>query len=345
MHPLTPLSFLLPLTAALSSLALQAHTVYQYPNPTWVENIAIRPNDALLLTLLTSPTLQTIPEPDAPKPIALDVYTFPNSTSLIGIAPLASGCEDDDAYLLISGNPNIAGSFIAWTVTYPNNNNKHDNTNANVNDSDKPIIKRIADLTKSGLPNGIVSLGPSEHAVLIADSFLGLIWRLDIQTGKYHVYLQNAETSAPAGSPPNTVAVNGLKISHGYLYFTNSAKVAIYRVKIDEHGRVKEGTQVETVANLSAANSFLDDFAIRNGIIWVATNSPDNKVFAVDINTGQYVVVLNVAGPTAAAFGRGKDDKDVLYVTTNGGLRGAPNGVAPEGGKVVAVNTKGFRFS
>ncbi|KAK0654964.1 hypothetical protein B0T16DRAFT_395934 [Cercophora newfieldiana] len=304
---------------------LSHHTVYQFPKPTWVENIAIRPSDALLLTLLTSPTLQTIPFPTSPKPVDLPVYTFPNATGQTGIAPLTPFC---DAYIALAGDANDpVGSFSAYTVSFSNNTK---NTT--------PKIKKVAALTKSGLPNGIVTVSEG-HAALIADSFLGLIWRLDIATGNYTVAIQIPETAAPPGLPPGTIAVNGLKISHedGYLYFSNSATVAIYRIRIDKDGYPRG--KAETVARLNA--SFVDDFAIRNGVIWATTNS-DNRVFAVDVKTGRNVVVLDVLGPTSAAFGRGREDRHVLYVVTNGGLREFPDN-PPEGGKVVALDTRGFR--
>lgn len=76
-----------------------------------------------------------------------------------------------------------------------------------------------------------------------------------------------------------------------------------------------------------------------------------NTVFAVDVDGGKgrktvlgALGELTVGGDTSAAFGRGKGDGNVLYVVTGGAMGSPVNGTLIEGGKVVAVDTKGFRF-
>lgn len=46
-------------------------------------------------------------------------------------------------------------------------------------------------------------------------------------------------------------------------------------------------------------------------------------------------------GTTATAFGRTKKDKNVLYITTNGGLSD-PSVVGIIGGKVLGLDTRGL---
>ncbi|KAK1760110.1 putative six-bladed beta-propeller-like protein [Echria macrotheca] len=152
----------------------------------------------------------------------------------------------------------------------------------------------------------------------------------------------------PVGSSASTVGINGLKVFRDKLYWTNSGATTIYAMDITPDGFPLSG-RVETVVKLDAA--FLDDFAVdeKREILWVATNS-DNRLFAVDLRSGKAVVAaggveqLTLAGDTAAAFGRTERDEGVLYVVTCGGLRQKICGIS-EGGKVVAVDTKGFRFS
>ena len=63
----------------------------------------------------------------------------------------------------------------------------------------------------------------------------------------------------------------------------------------------------------------------------------------MDVKSGKAKIVvgsvseMTVAGSTALAFGRGKKDKDVFYVSTGGGLFKPINGTVTEGAKVVAV--------
>ncbi|EON97825.1 putative six-bladed beta-propeller -like protein [Phaeoacremonium minimum UCRPA7] len=143
------------------------------------------------------------------------------------------------------------------------------------------------------------------------------------------------------------IGINGIKVFHGYLYWANSFEATIYRLKLDAKGYAAKGAKVEPVAVVDAA--FIDDFTIDStGVIWAATNL-DNRVLAIK-PFGENVVVegslteLTVAGDTAAAFGRLKADKKVLYVSTSG-AEGAPvNGTITEGGKVVAIDTSGFKL-
>jgi hypothetical protein len=51
---------------------------------------------------------------------------------------------------------------------------------------------------------------------------------------------------------------------------------------------------------------------------------------------------LILARDTSCAIGRGKGDTKILYVATNGGIANPVNGILVEGGKVVAIDTRGF---
>ncbi|KAK4443380.1 hypothetical protein QBC34DRAFT_443427 [Podospora aff. communis PSN243] len=333
MRPHAPILILANTATALINPPTQIlphRIIYEFPKPSWIENIAIRPSSALLLILLSSPTLQTIPNPTSPQPVALPVYTFPNATGQTGIAPLTPNC---DAYIVLAGNPSLTGSFSAYTITFPPNSHPPNTTSP-------PTITLIAPLPAVALPNGITPT-PHGRAALIADSLLGLIWRLDLVSGEYHTALQTPETAAPPGSPPKTIAVNGVKIHKGYLYFSNSVTVSIYRIPINTEGYPLPNARVETVAKLDA--KFLDDFVVgEGGVVYVATNL-GNTVVAVDVESGSSVVVLEVYGPTAVALGRGERDREVLYVVTDGGLMGSREEL-PEGGRVVAVEVGGVEF-
>jgi hypothetical protein len=79
-------ALVLPLLAASSNP--NTTLIYQFPNGTWIENIAVRYNNALLLTLLTMPDLYNL-DPTSSKPSLTLLYTFPNATALFGIAEYA----------------------------------------------------------------------------------------------------------------------------------------------------------------------------------------------------------------------------------------------------------------
>jgi sugar lactone lactonase YvrE len=189
------------------------------------------------------------------------------------------------------------------------------------------------------------SIPQNPTTVLISDSTLGVVWRLDTLTGHFNIALDFPEMKiAPNASL--AIGINGLRISKDTLYWTNSFERTIYRVTIDKNGSVAPGAAVETVVQIKEA-VFLDDFAIgSDGIIWAAENVA-NRLFAVRPD-GSYQVVeggvnqVTVAGDTAAAFGKGRKDQKTLYVVTSGAQAGPVNGTYTEGGKVVAIDTSGY---
>ncbi|KAK0648715.1 putative diphthamide synthesis protein-domain-containing protein [Cercophora newfieldiana] len=286
-------------------LPLPNNLVAQFPNLSWIENIAVRHNGDLLLTQLpvsitTNVSLYTVLNPSSISPTLtpIQIHTFNDTNSLFGIAESAT---TPDLFVLVGGNLPTSPSprtYPVWTVDFRGHNHL-------------PKITEITKLTSAELPNGVAAI-PHRDAVLVADSWAGLTWHVNIKTGNVSLGIQVPEMAPPSGSPATTVGINGVKIHKGYLYWTNSGLVTLYRVRIDAEGRQAQGSKVETVAKLDAA--FLDDFAIgEDGIIWVATNV-NNTLIAVRPDTGENVVVegavaeMTLAGDTAAAFGRGKDD-------------------------------------
>ncbi|KAI4861183.1 hypothetical protein F4820DRAFT_434608 [Hypoxylon rubiginosum] len=338
-----------PLHVYRNETGLPAKTIFQFNQTgTWLENLAVRPNGDLLMTMLTpSASLWTLKRPYSPHPEASLVHTFSGATGLNGITETSP-----DTFVLLSaeysgvGEP-VAGSFAVWEVSF----------RRGPSSSSTPSIRKITDFPEAQLANGIASVPSCESdIVLVGDSFAGSLWRIDTRTGAREPLIQQAPSmSAPAGGAL-PIGINGLKVRAGYAYWSNSAQVAVYRTRIDGHGYLAapapsataaDGTAVvveETVATLDGS-PFVDDFAFDNrGLLWAATNG-DNKVDVVRVGDGFVETVVGgaeedtVAGDSAVAFGRTALDRDVLYVTTSGTL---PNS-RTEPAKVVAVNRAGFR--
>ena len=66
-----------------SSLKSPVRTTYQFPNETWVENIAVRSSGQLLVTIITSPDLYQV-DLFSSAPASL-VHSFPHAQSTLGI--------------------------------------------------------------------------------------------------------------------------------------------------------------------------------------------------------------------------------------------------------------------
>jgi hypothetical protein len=325
-------------------LPLPARTVAQLDKvPTWLENIAVRATGDLLVTQLApAPVLYTIKSPASANATLEPIYEWhePNVTDILGITETFP-----DTFNIIAGNATAdalgyAGSWSVWEA-------KLSSCNSSV-----PAIRKIANIPEAMLLNGITPLPGHPEIVFIADSQFGFLFRLDTRTGKHEVIAKGPEFDPYPARQHKTVGfgINGVKIRDGYLYFSNSNLVSIFRMPITMDGYVaKEGkAKVELYADLNAAVDFVDDFVFSgDGTLWAASNY-GNSIVAVSPGGKKIRVVagaitqLTLAGSTAAAFGRTKYDRDVLYVCTAGGLGEPVNGTIVEPGKVEAIDIAGY---
>jgi hypothetical protein len=295
-------------------IAPSVDKVFQFPLGTWIENIAVRSNGQLLVTLLTAPELHLI-DPSANPPTSKLIHSFKeaNVTGLLGITEL-----EHDVFAIVADALPLAatpGDFAIWKADFRRQ---------------PASINKIADVPSGQLLNGIAKL--DSHTLLITDSMAGNIVKLDVKTGKSKPILEDASMK------PGTIngsfvkaGVNGLKIQDSYVYYTNAALASLYRVRID----CSSGKATGPFEVIASGMPDADDFALqRDGTAFVAVGS-SNVVEKVVPSGGQSIYAGNldsgkILGPTAAAIGRGKD-RDVLYVVTNG---------RKEGGSVIAVGLR-----
>ena len=295
--------------------------IYQFSNSSFtdIENIAARSNGQLLLNLITEPSTYYI-DPTSSNATAQHLYTFPNGTSLTGIAEY-----NPDVFAVVVGNYTIAkyaglpGSFAIWSL--------------DVRSPAAPVVKKIADIPEAHALNGMTAVKGSPGLLLIADSALGLVWSLNATTGTYQKAIQDP-LLGPSG--PFPLGINGLHVHKNTLYFTNSAQGFFGKVGITSTG---DGVgNVTMIAEPSTGNIY-DDFALDGqGNAWI-TNHP-NALTEVTAGGGQ----ISIAGggnstefvqPTSATFGRGSLlEKCTLYVVG----AGTNSNTTIISGQVVAVN-------
>lgn len=84
-----------------SSQSVTIYDVWQFPNGTWAENIAVRSNGQLLVTILSSPELYEVDPFGLETPQLLQ--RFPNATGLLGIVELK-----EDVFAVVAGNYSTA---------------------------------------------------------------------------------------------------------------------------------------------------------------------------------------------------------------------------------------------
>ena len=210
----------------------------------------------------------------------------------------------------------------------------------------KPIITELVHVPDGGLIVGVIPVPDVPNTLLVSDSMLGKVWRINTVTRECKEVLHDVSMNPPAWAPL-PFGIGGIQLHKGYLYFVLCFEARIYRIRFTEDGYPAPGAEVELVLELRSI--YIDNFVIGPGdddIIWAATNA-DNRLFAIKPDRIATVVAgapdeLKLAGVVAGAFGRLPGDTNTLYLVTAGGLLNPINGSLFEGGKVAAVDTTTF---
>ncbi|MDA0673737.1 MAG: gluconolactonase [Cyanobacteria bacterium] len=201
-----------------------------------------------------------------------------------------------------------------------------------------PFVAVLADgevqcsqpLPEAQFLNGITPL--SDRNYLMADSYRGVIWSFDLTTQTIQPWLEHTllARSDEASSFP---AVNGLKRFGNDLYASNTQRMLLLKIPLDESLNPQEPEVFMEGTNI-------DDFAFdRHGNLYGATHVY-NSVIRIDRDRHTTIVAQaaqGVTGCTAVAF-HGTD----LYVVNNGGMFLPPD-TGIEAAQVVrlAVGTRG----
>ena len=307
--------------AALGALATATYPIqllYQYPPMPYtnIENVAVRSNGQLLLTIVTGARLVQL---NPANPVPEDLITIVGPQSIIGIVEVAH-----DVFVVSAGNfsfgPQVPGGVAGvpgtgqvWSI-----------------DLNGPTAqaKLITKIPESGALNGVTRNLEDHESVLIADSGLGAVWNVNFKTGEYKTALAAPEF---APTPAFSLGINGIKTpDKGLLLYTNSAQGTYGGVYIDEEGAASGGIQV--FASAPNGTTF-DDFSVKNGAAYVA--GPPNAVYRIPYGGAPELIAgggddQTLLGPTSTAFSK---DGCTLYVTTGGA-----GGPMPVSGQVFAID-------
>ncbi|KAJ9136872.1 hypothetical protein NKR23_g9446 [Pleurostoma richardsiae] len=313
-------------------------TVFEFPNDTYVENIAVRPNGQVLVTVLTAPRLFLV-DPLQPGRAVL-VHTFASALGVSGIAEY-----EPDVYACITGNFSFstgdvgAGSWAIWSIDLRGVALRPDGTL-----SAPPRTSQIAAVPPARFLNGISLLKAKDKTLLVGDVNGGAIFHVDIKTGDFRVAINNTYTQVAPASPFPPAGVDGVHVCEDALYFTNIGKSIFVKVPISEDGTA--AGPFTTVAHTLSRLDEYDDFTFDcDGNAFLVTGR-GNSVEIISPGGRREVIIagnLNstaIAEPTSAAFGRGLLDRNVLYVTTAGGLATPVDGDVTIGGQLVALTTR-----
>lgn len=303
---------------ALKNVQLQ--TLHQFPYGTWAENLAVREDGCILVTLLNAAELWQVDPVNGTA--AKLIQRFPDATGLSGIAKLAP-----DTFAVLAGNISLStlaadpGSFKLWTLRFR---------------GPEVELVRASTLLDVSSPNGIATIDAEKGIVLIADCGLGVVWRVDTRSGIYEIVLED-ETLKPTNAT-YTLGVNGIQYVDGYLYYDNTNKALIGRVPIHPTSGRPTGPY-----EVLAKEVVGDGLVVTESRATLVASNPLNTIVEVSRNGSQQSVVGGansalIAGPTAIVNGGGQGRHgDVFFITTSGAIASPINGTYSEGGKVMAL--------
>lgn len=324
----------------------ETRTIYQFPNNTYVENLAVRSNGQILVNILTSPEVWLI-DPEFPERAVL-VHEF---SSVLGLSAIVE--YQPDVFAIAGGNvtlstgETVVGSWSIWSLDLGGLNIT---SNESVS-AQPPAVSKIADIPPARLLDGMALLScPDEQLLIVGDVRTGTIYSVDIDTGGYALLINNTFTAPAPDYAFGPSATNGIQIRNDTMYFANTGQKTLNRVRVD----VGDGTPIgdfETIAQAITPLDQWDDFTLDDeGSVWMAAGGA-NTIQKIDTRTGEVRIVAGdvnstaIAEPTSAKFGRRECDSTVLYVTTAGGIVTPVNGDTIIGGQLVAVRTGSGRGS
>lgn len=168
---------------------------------------------------------------------------------------------------------------------------------------------------------------------MVCDAYKGCIWKYNLDANKTEVWSQHLLLARADDSNPMPAA-NGIKIFKDIVFVSNTAKQLLIKIPFIDN---TAGTPELYMDNLN-----LDDFAFdSNGNIYATTHIYNS---VVKITQEKEVTIIGeaeqgLAGSTAVAFSKSDDDKNSIYVTTNGGMS-LPLREGIQEGRVVKIKLK-----
>ncbi|KAK8230553.1 hypothetical protein HDK90DRAFT_417636 [Phyllosticta capitalensis] len=281
----------------LRTVSKNVQTIHHFDDNTWAENLAVRQDGTVLVSLLSKPQLYSIDPATSPYNVQL-AHQFNGCASVLGIAEYRK-----DVFAVFRGNFSmevtewVPGTFSIWKVQFTSDGQSQSS--------------QITEIPEAGGLNGITTLNPKSGILLVADSVNGVVWRVGADTGDRVVALKD-ETMAPLGNSSTPIGVNGIKVKNGYVYYSNTNKQLLCRVAINSDSGMATGP-----FEILATSFIADDFAVTvDGYIYAAGNAAnDVKKYHVNGTWESITGGQDLVGPTSVAFGRSFEDSDTLYIT------------------------------
>ncbi|MGA7806915.1 carboxymuconolactone decarboxylase family protein [Bradyrhizobium sp.] len=300
--------------------------VASFPRGYFLENLAVRADHSVLVTVANKQELWYVPPTTSGLPVAASLlYKF-------GEVTMAVLETEPDVFHILTGNGYTTHESYLHRLDL-----RGWSPGATVHPE---MVMQFPDAARA--PNGASLIAPG--IMLVADCFASLIWRVDLpaEGGKpvSRVWLRHHSMGYfPGQMKPEQPGVNGVRYAprSNTLYYTATAKKLFMRVAVNPDTHEPAGEP-----ELVLAGRMGDDFCIdedanvayltthrQNTIDRVSLDPAENSGFTDSIVGDPFTDQL--IGPSSAAWGRAPGDYGrVAYVTTDGGTASPlPGGPRP----------------
>jgi hypothetical protein len=294
--------------------------VAEFPPGFFLENLKVRSDGSILVTVLNQKELWYIPAPKAGATVRpMLIHTF-----------------DQDPMDLAETQPDVF--YLDTSNLTTDHRSALERVDLRHWKPGMPVpVQRVLNFPAGALAlNGSALLSP--RVILVADSGGGLIWRVDLSAdgvkGTARVWLKDPsmELNPQVHFAWTQPGVNGLNYDAktGYLYYTATAYQLFMRVKVDP-ARLNPLGSPQRVAS----GWMWDDFAIdENANVAYATTHRQNTITRIplDLSSGEKMQIVagdpldyRLLGPSSVAWAPIPQDHDrVAYISTDGGHTAPP---------------------
>lgn len=286
MDPILALPPDLPVHDHAEHVPVAVDVVAQWPLGTFIENLCVLDDGAIAVSILSEARIDRI-EPDG-SVAPLRQFAAPPTGLVLSDGALFAAVGEPGAHV-----PDL------WRI----------DPETGAGDVWMPLTGMI-------FANGIAPLG--EGVILVADSWQGRIWRVDLRRRQIAPWAEDERLTRAPGFD-FLPGANGIKAWGNEVTVSSTGRALLLRIAINPDGSagaaalLAERTRVDDLAYDAAGNLYLTTH------IGHSLDRLDRAGRRVTLADG----AQGLAGSTACAFGR----DGALFVTTTGGIVGPRGGV------------------
>ena len=302
---------------AVSSKA-KLTTLATFPETYFLENLAVRDDNSVLVTAFNHKELWYVPTDGTAPATPVLLHTFDQLTlNLTEVEP--------DVFHLCTSNVYTDHKSSLYRIDLRNWS------------AGAPIQpQKILDFPdEAGGLNGGCLVGP--RTILVADSIAGLIWRVDLPdegaSPVARVWLKHESMGYyPGQMMPEQPGINGIQYARrlGFIYYTATAKKLFMRVAV-----AAETLEAKGEPEHVSVGRMADDFCIDEdaGVAYVTTHR-ENTIDCISLdparNSRRHTIAgvpftKQLIGPSSGAWSRLPGDYGrVAYFITDGGTASPP---------------------